>query len=76
MPLELKILKVGDSLGVVLPEEALAILNVREGDSLTATDAADGSLRLTATNAEVARQLEKADDIMQRYRNTLRELAK
>ncbi len=33
MVLELKLRKVGNSLGVVLPKEALARLNVHEGDT-------------------------------------------
>jgi putative addiction module antidote len=76
MTLELKLRKIGNSVGVVLPKEALAFLNAAEGDTLCATEAADGTLRVTAMKPEVARQLEKAQDIMRRYRNTLRELAK
>lgn len=76
MILELKLRKIGNSVGLVLPKEALAHLKVDEGDSLTVTEAADGSLRLSPHQAEVARQMEVAQDIMKRYRNTLRELAK
>lgn len=73
---ELKVRKVGNSLGVVLPKEALNRLKVEEGDSLCLTEAADGSLRLTTTRPEVVEQLEAAQDIIRRYRHTLRELAK
>ncbi len=76
MVLELKLRKVGNSVGVVLPKEALAHLNVREGDTLCVTDSSDGSLRLTPTKPEVVAQLEVAKDVLRRYRNTLRELAK
>ncbi|MBM3820874.1 MAG: AbrB/MazE/SpoVT family DNA-binding domain-containing protein [Acidimicrobiia bacterium] len=76
MVLELKIRRIGNSVGVVLPKEALAHLNVEEGDSVCVTEAPDGSLRLTPTNPEVARQLEAAQDVLRRYRNALRELAK
>jgi putative addiction module antidote len=76
MVLELKLRKVGNSVGVVLPKEALAHLKVGEGDTICVTDAADGTLRLSATNAEFSRQMEIAKDVMHRYRNTLRELAK
>ncbi len=76
MTLELKLRKIGNSVGVVLPREALAHLKVQEGDTLSATDAADGTLRLSPTKPEVARQLAVAQDIMRRYRHTLRELAK
>jgi putative addiction module antidote len=76
MVLELKLRKIGNSVGVVLPKEALAHLKVGEGDTICVTDAADGTLRLSATNAEFSRQMEIAKDVMHRYRNTLRELAK
>jgi len=76
MVLNLKLRKVGNSVGVVLPKEALAHLNVGEGDTLCVTDSTDGSLRLTPTKPEVSAQLEVAKDVLRRYRNTLRELAK
>ena len=76
MNLELKLRKIGNSVGVVLPKEALAFLQAGEGDTISVTDAADGSLRVSPTKPEVARQLEVAQDIMRRYRHTLRELAK
>ena len=43
---------------------------------VTVTDAADGSLRLSASDADFDRQMEKTEDIIGRYRNALRELAK
>lgn len=74
--LELKLRKVGNSLGVVLPKEALAHMKVDEGDTVTLTEAPDGSLRLTPSSGDVRRQLDAAQDIISRYRNALRELAK
>lgn len=76
MVLELKLRKVGNSLGVILPKEALKHLRVEEGDSVCVTEAPDGSLRMIPTNADVMRQLEAAQDIIRRYRRTLSELAK
>lgn len=76
MVLDLKLRKIGNSVGLVLPKEALAHLKVTEGDSVCVTEAADGSLRLSPTNAEVTRQMEVVQDVMKRYRHTLRELAK
>jgi putative addiction module antidote len=76
MVLELKLRKVGNSVGLVLPKEALAHLKVDEGDTVCVTGSADGSLRVSPTSAEVTRQLEVAQDVIRRYRNTLRELAK
>lgn len=76
MTIELKLRKIGNSVGVVLPKEALAHLKAGEGDTLSLIEAADGSFRLSNTNPAVLRQLEAAQGIMHRYRHTLRELAK
>jgi putative addiction module antidote len=76
MVLELKLRKVGNSVGVVLPKDVLNHLNVDEGDTVCVTDAADGSVRLTPSKAEFTRQMEAAKDVIKRYRHTLRELAK
>jgi putative addiction module antidote len=76
MVLELKLRKVGNSVGVVLPKEALAHLNVQEGDTVCVTDAADGALRVSATDPAFTRQMEVARSVMRRYRNAFRELAK
>ncbi len=79
MVLQLKLRKVGNSVGVVLPKEALARLNVQEGDSVTLTDGPEGSLRMTPVTAgrkQFTKQMNAAESIIRRYRNTLRELAK
>ncbi len=76
MAIELKLRKVGNSLGVVLPKEALAHLKVEEGQSVYLTEAPDGSYRVASGNSEFSRQMAVAENIIGRYRNTLRELAK
>jgi len=76
MVLELKLRKVGNSVGVVLPKDVLAHLKLHEGDKVCVTDAADGSVRLAPANGEFTRQMEAAQHIVRRYRRTLRELAK
>ena len=75
MTLELKLRKVGNSVGLVLPKEALAHLKVEEGDTVTLTEAQDG-VRLTASNAEFAKSMAVFESLNRRYRNALRELAK
>ncbi len=75
MALELKIRKIGNSLGVVLPKEALAHLKVEEGDTIIMTEAQDG-VRLSAANPEFAKTMAVFESISRRYRDTLRELAK
>ena len=76
MLLELKLRKIGNSVGVILPKEALAHLAIAEGDSVAVTDGPDGTLRLSPSKAEVTRQMEVAQGVMKRYRHTLRELAR
>jgi len=76
MLLKLKLRKVGNSVGVILPKVALRHLNVEEGDSLSATEGPDGSLRLSPSRPDVTRQMEVMRRVMKRYRHTLRELAK
>ena len=75
MTLELKLRKIGNSLGVVIPKEALARLNAQEGDSITLTESAEG-FSLQASNPQFAKSMEIFQDLSQRYRNALRELAK
>ena len=76
MILDLKLRKIGNSVGVILPKAALAHLNVEEGGSVSLTEGPAGSLRLSWAKPEVTRQMEVAQDVMKRYRHTLRELAK
>jgi putative addiction module antidote len=76
MTLELKLRKIGNSLGIVLPKEALAHLKVEEGDTLTLTEGTENSVRLTPNSEGFDRQMAVVQDLMKRYRNTLRELAK
>ena len=76
MVLELKLRKVGNSVGVLLPNEALARLNADDGDVLYLTETTDGGFRLTATDPEFARKLKVAEKLSRRYRHALKELAK
>ena len=76
MVLELKLRKVGNSVGVVLPREALARLNAADGDALYLTASTDGGFRLSATNPDFARKLKLAEKLSRRYRHALNELAK
>src|SRR5436189_4720241 len=75
MSMQLKVRRVGNSLGVVLPREALARLSVENDDLLYTTEAPDG-FRITAADPEFEKQMQVAKKGMKRYRNALRELAK
>jgi putative addiction module antidote len=76
MAIELKVRKVGNSLGVVLPKEALAHLEVEEGQSVYLTEAPGGGYRVTVESPEFARTMAVVESLSRRYRNALRELAK
>jgi len=76
MTIELKVKKIGNSLGLVLPKEVAAKLNVAEGDGVFLTDGINGSLRITAEDPNFATQMKAAEGTIKRYRNTFRELAK
>jgi putative addiction module antidote len=73
--LELKIRKIGNSLGVVLPKEVLMHLNVAEGDTVMISESQDG-VRLTSSNPDFAKSMAVFESLNRRYRNALRELAK
>ena len=73
---QLKVRKVGNSLGVTLPAEAARALKVREGDQLYLTEGPDGSFRVTPYDPEFPDAMKAAESFMARYRNALRELAK
>ena len=72
----LKLIAVGTSTGVVVPKEMLARLNVGKGDTLHAVELPDGGYRLTPLDPDFAARMDKAGDIMRRYRNTLHVLSK
>lgn len=75
MHFTLKLTQIGNSVGVVLPKEALAALKLEKGDSMYLTESPDG-FRITAFDPEFDKQMKAAEDIMKRRRNVLRELAK
>jgi putative addiction module antidote len=76
MTIELKLRRVGNSLGVIIPSDALALLNVKEGDELFLTEAGEGAVRLSAQRPGFTEKSAIADDLIKRYRNALSELAK
>lgn len=74
--IELKVRKFGNSLGVILPKDVLTRLRSTEGERLFLVEEPRGEYRLTPYDPEFAAKMSAADDLMHRYRNTLRELAK
>jgi putative addiction module antidote len=72
----LKLTQIGNSVGVILPKEALAKLGVAKGDTLYLTDAPGGEMRISAYDQEVAEEVAMGEAFMDRYRNAFRALAK
>ena len=71
----LKARAVGNSTGVTLPKEVTERLKIKSGDPIYLTESPDG-YRLTAYDPEFARQMEVAENVMRRYKDALRRLAK
>ena len=71
----LKITKIGNSAGVILPKELLAQLRVGPGDTLYLTEAPDG-VRITTANPDFEAKMALAEQIMREDRDILRVLAK
>ena len=72
---KLTLRKIGTSTGLILPKAELDRLHVAEGDVLYLIETPNG-LELTPYDPEFEAQLESAQRVMKKYRNTLRELAK
>ena len=76
MVYELKLRKIGNSVGLVLPKELLITLELVEGDTVVITQGTDNTVRLGPAISGFTQQLEAAQDVIRRYRNALHELAK
>ena len=73
--LTLKLTTIGNSVGVVLPKEALDRLYIEKGDKVYLTESPDG-FRLTPYDPEFEKQMTMARQIMKKRRDVLHELAK
>lgn len=76
MPIETKVRRIGNSLGIVLPKEALQALRVQEGATLYLTEAPNDALLINHDKPGFKDIMTLAEEGMNRYRNALRELAK
>lgn len=73
--LKVKITSVGNSMGILLPKEALSKMKAEKGDTLYLVESPDG-YTLTPYQQDFDDQMDAAEGILKRYKNTLRELAK
>lgn len=70
----LKVRKIGNSLGVILPSTTLDELNVEEGDELFVVHTSEG-LWLTPYDPDFADAVEGARAFMRTHRDAFRKLA-
>jgi antitoxin component of MazEF toxin-antitoxin module len=71
----IRVQRIGDEVGVILPPDMLAKLHVLEGDSLRVTEVPSGFV-ICSHSPRAARQLEVALEGMDRFAPALQELAK
>ncbi len=71
----LKLTKIGNSVGLILPKEVLARLKLEKGDTVFLTDA-PGAVTITPHNPNFKEQLDIGREFMREYRDTFNELAK
>jgi len=76
MAIKTTVRQIDNALGIVLPEEALHVLNVKEGATLRFTELPGKALRMTAENPISEDMMAIVERVMQRYSNALRELAR
>jgi putative addiction module antidote len=75
MATTVKLTKIGTSIGAILPKEMLARLKVERGDTLYAIETKEGYL-LTSYDPAIADELEAGRELMKKYRDTFKALAK
>jgi putative addiction module antidote len=71
----LKITRIGNSAGVILPKELLAHLNASVGETLSVVLTPRG-IELSAAGPDFDAQMAAAREVMARRKRALRELAK
>ena len=75
MAATMKLRKIGGSVGIIIPKDELARMQVKEGDVLYGV-ADDDGLHLQAFDPAFERKLKAFERTRSRYRNALRELGK
>lgn len=71
----LKLVKVGNSAGVILPKELLAEMGIDIGDNLS-VQPSEGGIKLEPDNSDFEKQMAVAREVMAKRKRTLHELAK
>ena len=72
--LNLKLIAVGTSTGVIIPKQMLNRMKVTRGDTLHVVETPDGYL-MTPFDPAIAAQIEAGREFMKEYRDTFKILA-
>jgi putative addiction module antidote len=72
----LKIKKIGNSVGLILPKELLARLKLKEGDKLHVVEQTERGMKLSPYDPKHAKAMEIARRSFRKYADTYRALAK
>ncbi len=73
--MELKLRKVGNATGLILPQQLLAQLGLSEGDTVQVKATAD-RIEIVRGSTDLTDALEAGRSFRQRYRRTMQDLAK
>lgn len=73
--MKLEIKKIGDSYGVILPEEIISKFKLAEGDLIYLTEATEG-YHISGLDPNFAANMEAFEETYHQYQNTFKELAK
>lgn len=72
---QVKLTKIGNSMGVILPKSVIEALGVEVGDSLILSETKTG-ITLNRDDSNFSKYVEHAREIMRDFDLTMRELAK
>ena len=71
----LKLTQIGNSVGVILPKEALARMKLQKGETVFLTESVDGFI-LTPYDPALEEEITAGREFMREYRDTFYQLAK
>jgi putative addiction module antidote len=74
MATAVKVITIGNSVGIVLPKEILNRLHIEKGDSLYVIETPNG-IELTPYDQDFVEEMESAKRVMRKHRDVLRKLA-
>jgi putative addiction module antidote len=74
--MKIKIKKIGNSDGLILPRELMQRLDLKRGQQLHVTELAGGGFQVLPYDPDFDRTMQIVDEIIDEYRDTLAALAK